>query len=563
MRVLYLTNIPSPYRVDFFNELGKFCELTVLFETRYSKERDERWVSETEVHYKSVFMNGIRHGVAEAICPEVIKYLSPKKFDIIVVGMYSSPTGMLAIEYMRLKKIKFILNTDGGLIKEESGIQRRLKAHFIGAASAWLSTGDMATEYLCYYGAKREKIYKYPFTSVKQDEIISANLMSGDMKEYMKKKLGIKEKTIILAVGRFTYEGVYGKEFDTVLKAAERIDPSIGIYIVGDEPTEEFIKWKEEKKLTHVHYIGFQKKNELAKYYAAADLLVLMTKMDVWGLVINEAMMYALPIITTNQCGAGVELVRNGENGYVIPVSDYNSLAEKVAYILSDSSVTYEFGKRSYEIIFYYTLEHMAERHYETFKKLYVGEDELIKQYSKEKIGIHEKKMILSVGQFVYRKGFDILIRACKSLSPDVGVYIVGGKAILEYTELLNKLGIDNIHFIEFKTKIELIEYYRAADVFVLPTREDIWGLVINEAMAFGLPIVTTDKCGAGIEMVKNNRNGYIIHSDAVEELAAAICQALDYSEQMVADSLNTAKAYTIENMASEHIKIFKKTLNG
>lgn len=191
--------------------------------------------------------------------------------------------------------------------------------------------------------------------------------------------------------------------------------------------------------------------------------------------------------------------------------------------------------------------------------KSYMWGDELIKQYSKEKIGIHEKKMILSVGQFVYRKGFDILIRACKSLSPDVGVYIVGGKAILEYTELLNKLGIDNIYFIEFKTKIELIEYYRVADVFVLPTREDIWGLVINEAMAFGLPIVTTDKCGAGIEMVKNNRNGYIINSDAVEELVAAICQALDYSEQMVADSLNTAKAYTIENMASEHIKILKK----
>ena len=421
----------------------------------------------------------------------------------------------------------------------------------------------MATEYLCYYGAKREKIYKYPFTSVKQEEIISANLMSGDMKEYMKKKLGIREKKIILTVGRFTYEGGYGKEFDSVLKAAERIDPSIGIYIVGDEPTEEFIRWKDEKKLTHVHYIGFQKTNELAKYYAAADLFVLMTKMDVWGLVINEAMMYALPIITTNQCGAGVELVRNGENGYVIPVNDYNSLVEKVVYILSDSSVTYEFGKRSYETIFNYTLEHMAECNYETFKKLYMGGDELIKQYSKEKIGIHEKKMILSVGQFVYRKGFDILIRACKSLSPDVGVYIVGGKAILEYTELLNKLGIDNIHFIEFKTKKELIEYYRAADVFVLPTREDIWGLVINEAMAFGLPIVTTDKCGAGIEMVKNNRNGYIIHSDAVEELAAAICQALEYSEQMVADSLNTAKAYTIENMASEHIKIFKKTLNG
>ncbi|MDO5425084.1 MAG: glycosyltransferase family 4 protein [Eubacteriales bacterium] len=370
MRVLYLTNIPSPYRVDFFNELGKLCDLTVLFETRYSKERDERWVSETETHYRPVFMRGIRHGVAEAICPEVIKYLSPEKFDIIVVGMYSSPTGMIAIEYMRLKKIKFILNTDGGLIKEDNGIRHKLKAHFIGAASAWLSTGDMATDYLCYYGAKREKVYKYPFTSVKRDEIISANSMSGDMKNYMKKQLGIKEEKIILTVGRFTYEEGYGKGYDSILKAAERIDPSIGIYIVGDEPTEEFIKWKDEKNLTQVHYIGFQKKNELAKFYAAADLFVLMTKMDVWGLVINEAMMYSLPVITTDQCGAGVELVRNGENGYVIPVGDYDSLAEKIAYILSDSNVTCGFGKRSYEIIFNYTLEQMADCHYKTFEKL-------------------------------------------------------------------------------------------------------------------------------------------------------------------------------------------------
>ena len=45
MRVLYLANIPSPYRVDFFNELGKKCELTVLFETQNSKERDEKWIA--------------------------------------------------------------------------------------------------------------------------------------------------------------------------------------------------------------------------------------------------------------------------------------------------------------------------------------------------------------------------------------------------------------------------------------------------------------------------------------------------------------------------------------
>lgn len=370
MRVLYLTNIPSPYRVDFFNEVGKLCHLTVLYETRYSKERSDKWLPESAKNFKAIFMKGVRYGVAEALCPEVIRYLSPTKYDVIVVGMYSSPTGMLAIEFMRLRKIKFILNTDGGLIKKDNNIQYKLKTHFIGAATAWLSTGSMATEYLCHYGAKRENIYKYPFTSVRREEIISANLINEEMKKVLKKQMGVKEEKIILTVGRFTYEKGLGKGYDTILRAAEKWASNIGIYIVGDEPTDEFINWKNEKKLTHVYYIGFKKKKELKKFYAIADLFVFMTKMDVWGLVINEAMMYSLPVITTDKCGAGAELVRNNENGYIIHVGDDNQLVEKSNYILSDSMITKRFGEKSYSIIKNYSIENMAETHIKMFEKI-------------------------------------------------------------------------------------------------------------------------------------------------------------------------------------------------
>lgn len=557
MRVLYLTNIPAPYRVNFFNELGKLCELTVLFETQYSKERDKKWISDIARNYKAIFMKGIRYGVAESICPEVFKYLSPKKYDVIVVGMYSSPTGMLAIEYMRLRKIKFIINTDGGIIKKDTPVVHKFKQHFIGSASAWLSTGDMATDYLCHYGAKREKVYKYPFTSVSYDDIVSANSFCKSDKSLIKKQLGIPEEKVILTVGRFSYENGYGKGYDTLLRVAEQDNTGAGIYIVGDKPTDEFQKWKEEKRLTNVHYVDFKTKNVLAMYYASADLFVLLSKMDVWELVINEAMTYSLPIIATDRCGAGVELVKNGENGFVIKVGDDKILAEKINYILSSSERTKIFGHNSLEIILNYTIENMASVHNDIFEIW--GGRLAIRELTKNKLNISEKKMVISVGQFIYRKGFDILLEACKELDNNIGIYIIGGEPTEEYLNLKEKFELSNVHFVGFMTKDKLADYYKAADVFVLPTREDVWGLVVNEAMAYGLPVVTTDMCGAGLEMIESGENGVIVPVNDPKKLALAINKAFEIDTNKV---MTVAREYTIEAMAKVHKQCFDNYLS-
>ena len=76
---------------------------------------------------------------------------------------------------------------------------------------------------------------------------------------------------------------------------------------------------------------------------------------------------------------------------------------------------------------------------------------------------------------------------------------IVGDEPTQEFIEMKNNMKLDNIVFVGFKTKKELKDYYIAADVFCLQTRGDVWGLVVNEAMAYGLPIITTDKCVAGM----------------------------------------------------------------
>ena len=142
------------------------------------------------------------------------------------------------------------------------------------------------------------------------------------------------------------------------------------------------------------------------------------------------------------------------------------------------------------------------------------------------KLGLEEEKIVISVGQFIYRKGFDVLIRSAGRLNKNIGIYIIGGEPNDYYLNLKNEYKAENLHFIGFKSKYELAEYYKAADLFVFPTREDIWGLVVNEAMAYGLPVITTNRCISGLELV-DSRNGFIINVNSEEELICSINKIL------------------------------------
>ena len=136
---------------------------------------------------------------------------------------------------------------------------------------------------------------------------------------------------------------------------------SVGVYFIGGQPEQAHLDFCKEKSLTNVHFVGFQKREELASFYRAADCLVLPTKSDVWGLVINEAMAYGLPVITTDRCVAGLELVKDGVNGYLVPVEDNGALAEKLNRMLCEDMR--KMGEAALETIRPYTLENMAEAH--------------------------------------------------------------------------------------------------------------------------------------------------------------------------------------------------------
>lgn len=361
-KVLFLTNYPSPYRVQFFDELGQHCDLTVLLSDRREEEtcRDPSWFAEGTANFHMIQLQSRaakHHG--EALCVDVLRWIN-RSYDAIFVCGYSSPTAMLAMQYLKFRRIPFFMEVDGGLIRGDSPAVKWLKTHFVSSADGWVSSGRSTTDFLVHYGAKREKVTEYPFSSLRQGDIL-AQPVSEEERMQLRRELGMEEKNVILAVGQF----IPRKGFDVLLQSAPALPEDTGIYIVGGEPTEEYLKMREENHLEHVHFVGFRGKDVLSKYYRAADVFTLPTREDIWGLVINEAMAYGLPVVTTDRCVAGLELVENGVNGYIVPVENAAVLAEKLNLTLENCRA---MGAASLEKIRPYTIENMVQTHLQILK---------------------------------------------------------------------------------------------------------------------------------------------------------------------------------------------------
>lgn len=152
----------------------------------------------------------------------------------------------------------------------------------------------------------------------------------------------------------------------------------------------------------------------------------------------------------------------------------------------------------------------------------------------KEELGIGNKSVILYVGQLIQRKGIRYLLEAYARLrcENDVACLIVGdGPQRTELGDLCTRENIKDVFFVGHKQLRELPEYYVISDIFVLPSTQEVWGLVLNEAMACGLPVVTTDKVGASIDLVKDGVNGYVVEAGQADQLYDAMQKILSSAE--------------------------------
>lgn len=352
MKVFILTTVMAPYRVQLFSEIGEKCELHVCFEQMRSSERNDKWYDESSANFRLVELKKWNASV-DTTKFDVIKRIREIKPDVVIAYEYSTKTSLVLMSYCQLMKIPYIINCDGAFISKSA--KDIVKKWFISRASGFISSGKMADDYLLHYGANEKLIFRNHFTSLHERDVLKFSPTKED-KERIRREIEFTEKHMILSVGQF----VHRKGYDILLKAATSLPEGVGVYIVGGKVVPEYIKMVEELNLKNIHFVDFMSPNELRSYYLAADLFVLPTREDVWGLVVNEAMACGLPIVTTDRCIAGIEMIEDGVNGYLAPVENHEMLSLAINKILSNETLRDNMADQNIDRIKKYTYETSA-----------------------------------------------------------------------------------------------------------------------------------------------------------------------------------------------------------
>lgn len=359
MRILFVFNHPAPYKVFLLNELSSTFDMDVVFERKSAKDRNPEFYNLAKLNFKPIYVKGISFGNENFYSNKIIKLIKNNHYDLIIMNGYSTLAEVKTIFYLQKKKIPYVLYINGGIVHDSNRIKVALKKKLISKASSYISPCESADDYLFHYGAKKESIYHYPYSTVYKKNILNKEL-SSEEKEKIKTELGIKGSKIFVDVGQF----IDRKNQMFLLNLWSKLPKDYSLLLIGGgKKKDEFSSFIKEHNLTNVYLIDFLSRDHIFTYFHIADAFLFPSKEDIYGHVITEAMSQGLPIISTPYVVSALTLVKNNTNGYILPFNE-NEWLEKI------KKINKKMGEESLNIVESYTVEKSVEVHVDIFNKL-------------------------------------------------------------------------------------------------------------------------------------------------------------------------------------------------
>ncbi|MFQ5776817.1 MAG: glycosyltransferase family 4 protein [Terriglobia bacterium] len=287
-----------------------------------------------------------------AFHPSLAVELSPARYDAVLVHGWYSLSNWLAFTTTGLRRLPVLLRataTPRSLRRGRAGLKRFLLPRLFRRVAGFLSTGTENHAFYREVGVAPERIFFVPY-AVDNNFFQRRGRALRPQASRLRHEYGIPEHAVVvLFVGKL----IALKRPHDLLEAARRLcAPELALVFVGDGPLRASVQDTAHRyHLRNIFFPGFQNQSRLPAFYALADAIALPSESETWGLVLNEAMNFALPVLASEGVTAATDLVESGGNGWVFPTADVNALSRYLEVLLHDPDRRLRMGQRSAEII--------------------------------------------------------------------------------------------------------------------------------------------------------------------------------------------------------------------
>ena len=389
-KLAYFVSHPIQYQAPMLKELSNHpeIELTVFFQSDISlKEYEDagfgvkvKWDVNLLDGYQYKFLNILKKdnnklGFFRPIVSGVYSAIKSEDWSAVWFHGYNHHSIIWAVFLCKILNIPFFMRMEANLNFSPKGrwIKDQLINFIVKNAAGLLYIGKDNMDYYLSYEADERKLFSMPYTV--NNEFFQN--LSNELKfkvDDEKKKLGLdKSLPIILYASKFIKRKNPVKLLEAFAKIAQDENPPKAylLYIGSGEDKvllENRIKelgWGENVKL-----LGFKNQSELPLYISMCDVFVLPSNKEPYGLIVNEVLNCAKPVITTTEVGAAKDLIIHGENGFIYKPEDIDSLAMYLKMFIQDRALSISMGKKSINIINEWSYKYNVNGIYEALKGL-------------------------------------------------------------------------------------------------------------------------------------------------------------------------------------------------
>lgn len=348
------TNIPAPYRQHQFEAISAaFPGSKVFFSDRMHSDRP--WTDEF-AHWKvpcrrlkhQIFLPKLGY-ISLDLIPEILRQ---PPGTIHLVGACGGNVYLLRL-LGRIRGGRLVFWNDGGFI--ESITPRYLHMFtrwLLPAYFAAFTAGVIGRNYCRHLGLVNEQIFN---AFLSHDARLYDRLRREHGEEYRRRiraELGIADNAFVMInVSRLLDLKRLEDLKDALLILDGRFGTNAHIILIGDGTHRQLLdEMPSALRNIRLHHIPSVAYDDMPAWYAAADLLVFPSEGDIWGLVVNEALSMGVPVICTSRIGAA-ELVRDGENGFKVPVRAPAEIATRIWQLYQDRQLLNLMKANSTDIV--------------------------------------------------------------------------------------------------------------------------------------------------------------------------------------------------------------------